>query len=230
MQKPWQDRKDEFADAVDPAQQAEERLLGQASIYKMIETGAWKEEKATLAARLKSIGIDPSSVNMDDPAGVETALHENYQGTLNYLKTVNNRFTQREFSTLSEYNPRPGLQPTTNLQLLSESVGILRRDQALAKDWEVAQKGGWRNPVSFETQYMSANPIGPIVNSVAHEIGPLKGMAPGSTAGGAPYSPTGTGPAPPAAAIDHLRANPGLRGAFDQKYGPGAANRVLGAP
>jgi len=32
----------------------------------------------------------------------------------------------------------------------------------------------------------------------------------------------------PANAINHLKQNPGLRDAFDQKYGPGAADRVLG--
>jgi hypothetical protein len=34
--------------------------------------------------------------------------------------------------------------------------------------------------------------------------------------------------AAPASAVDHLRANPNLRTAFDQKYGPGSAARVLG--
>ena len=32
---------------------------------------------------------------------------------------------------------------------------------------------------------------------------------------------------PPASAIEYLRANPGLRGEFDKKYGPGSADRFL---
>lgn len=38
----------------------------------------------------------------------------------------------------------------------------------------------------------------------------------------------GMGSGPPAAAVDHLRANPQLRSAFDAKYGKGASARVLG--
>jgi len=46
-------------------------------------------------------------------------------------------------------------------------------------------------------------------------------------------NPTATEPVanrPPAGAVEHLRSNPALKGAFDQKYGAGAADRALGAP
>lgn len=43
--------------------------------------------------------------------------------------------------------------------------------------------------------------------------------------GAAPAQPSA---GPPPAAVEHLRQHPELRGAFDAKYGPGAADRALG--
>jgi hypothetical protein len=49
----------------------------------------------------------------------------------------------------------------------------------------------------------------------------------GGTAAPAAPNPAGIIP-PPKGAVDMLKANPGMKAAFDQKYGQGAATRALG--
>lgn len=62
----------------------------------------------------------------------------------------------------------------------------------------------------------------PPSTSLGMAVRPMAGAAVGSRAAAAPNIPQ--------AAIDHLRQNPALRDAFDQKYGTGSAASVLGGP
>lgn len=59
-------------------------------------------------------------------------------------------------------------------------------------------------------------------------IGPLARKLQDALAGAA--GTPGAGGGPPAAAIGYLQAHPELRGAFDQKYGAGAAEKALAGP
>lgn len=172
----WQKKETDWNASLQPAQQAEQRLQTIANTFKAIETGSFTSHKADFAAALKAVGIDPAHFNLDDPAKVQLALHENYVETLQQLKATTSRFTQMEFRVLSENKEHPDLQPSANLQMLGEDIGALRQARDLPSDFIAAKGNGWQNPQSFESAWLKANPLSGYVDKVKGEIGPLKGM------------------------------------------------------
>jgi hypothetical protein len=113
----WNNRVDDWTKGIQPAQQAEQRLMTIAQAFQAIKTGAWTTQGAALTAALASVGIhlDPNTVN--NPAQVQLALHENILTTLPILKAATARPTQTEFVTTSENREHPNIQPEANLQM-----------------------------------------------------------------------------------------------------------------
>jgi hypothetical protein len=86
--------------------------------------------------------------------------------------------------------------------MLSEDIATLRQMRALGTDWAEARINGYKDPEIFQTKWYGANPLGPIVNGVKAEIGPLKGM-PGNGAA-APAAGSSSAPSGPPARVPGL--------------------------
>jgi hypothetical protein len=192
----WNKTKQEWNTGVQEGYRAEQRLNTIANVFKTMQTGYGAEQKAHVAALLKSVGVNLPENVLGDPAKVETAIHENYVETLQQLKATTPRFTQMEFRALSENKEHPNLQPAANLTMLSEDIAQLRQARDIPRDFQIAQAHGWRDPVSFEQAWLRQNPLHGYVDNVRKEIGPLKGM-PGNEPGG--KAPAAGGAAAPSA-------------------------------
>lgn len=171
----WQKTITDWTTSLAPSQLAQQRLTTIANAFKSIQTGTFTTQKAQLAAALKSVGLDASGI-LGDPAQAQLALHENYAETMSQLKAATSRFTQQEFRITSENKEHPNIQPAANLQMLAEDMGSLKQAQDVANDWNVASKNGWKDPQSFETEYLKANKLSDYVAREKQAIGPLKGM------------------------------------------------------
>ncbi len=176
----WTKQSAEMVDTIGQSQLAEHQLTNVANAMKIVQSGALTEQSGQLNALLKGIfGQDTSlQIGNADPAQIELALHENGRSTIRTLSSLNKRFANAEFQTLSAQAARPGLQPEANYKMLVEDIGTLRQMRAEATDWLTYQRQGGKNPEAFETQWLAANPLNKIVPAVESDIGPLKGMRP----------------------------------------------------
>jgi hypothetical protein len=116
-------------------------------------------------------------------------MHENTTETLNQLKQFNPRFAQMEFRITRENKEHPNLLPGANLQMLAEDLGQLRQAKDIPNTWAQATKNGWKDPQSYETEFLKQNPLADYVKRERERIGPLKGMEGKGSAPAAAKSP-----------------------------------------
>jgi len=125
----------------------------------------------------------------------------------------------------------PANVPPTALKLMRERITSGLKTDELSPDAEtvnalVAAAGtSWqssRNPEAAADEILQSLRAGSSVNGVKVTVEP--GRVYGTNK---KISRSVSQATPPAAAIEYLRANPALRGEFDKKYGPGAADRFL---
>jgi hypothetical protein len=174
----WTKTTTDWNNSLAPGYATEQRLQTIASAFKQIQSGAWQTDKANFVAKLNAIGIPVPKDKMNDASAVQQALHENYVKTMQQLKASNSRWTQMEFKATSENSEHPNLQPPANLQMLSEDLATLRQSRDMVTDWHDAQRSGWHDPQSFESEWLKNNKFSDYTNQARQQIGPLKGMSP----------------------------------------------------
>lgn len=176
--KEWTETRTKWQADVQPTQLALQRLSTIQDAYKSIQSGSWTTDLANMRARLNGVGIHIADNVLPNPNAVQLSLHENYAETMDWLKAHTNKFTQMEFKITSENKQHPNLMPEANLQMIAEDAATLRQHQDVVRDWQTAQKAGWKDPQSYEEAWLRHNKLRDYVNDERKRIGPLKGMSP----------------------------------------------------
>jgi hypothetical protein len=163
--------------------------------------------------------------------GWSTASAEGIQ-KLNYAlaslaaREITNRPALAEFSSMVSSNPGLANSPEGRAMLVNIIRQGAQQDIQLSKlASKVKDPSEWADT---RDKYISEHPInitckGKTYSADSEGIANLK-----KELGASPSSGTTEFQPPPQAAIDYLRKNPGARDQFDEKYGKGAADRVLG--
>lgn len=192
----------EWATADQANRMAEQRALAIADSMKQTVTGAWTTNKAAIAAKLEAVGLGSVGkfiMTHDDVAEVQKILKNNFGTAINTVKTISVRPTQMEVKLAQENFANPNLTPEANLQIMSEQIGALRWDRALALDWRDAKRLGWKDAGDFAQAWRAQQPndLQSFVDRATTQIGPLKGMEGAPTA----VPTTAAAPAMPAATL-----------------------------
>lgn len=183
-------------DAILPAAQAEQRFLAMAEALKSFQSGAWATAKVAIGRQLVASGLmtraGVEELTAADPAKAQIIIKNNFGAALSVLGSSKlGRITQNEIFALQENLSNPKLEPEANLEISAQGVGIARFQQALANGWNTALNMGYNDPLTYQQEFMAANPLQKYIDQAKKEIGPLKGM-PGNKGGGVDF-----GPAPP---------------------------------
>lgn len=194
---------------------------------------------AQTAAAAKSLGINL------EPFGVKPGAVPNEQVAREALIQINGEILKRMFpqritnadvaqfgSNLANYGMDPAaLEPILGAAQQAAQYDVTKAHHLL--DYKTANHGSL---IGWDGAFYRQHGFGPdLFDAVRSGTVPgangANGAKPGAATPAQAPQPAASGQpavAPPSVAVDHLRQNPALAAAFDQKYGPGSAARVLG--
>lgn len=179
----WGDVENEWNNEAESNALAIQRFGAMAQAFKMVQTGAYTTDLAHFRAALDAAGIHSFDHGLPDPAQVQIALKNNFGAAIQTLKgSGNHRWTQGELRGAQEAMANPDMQPGANLEILGQVIGSLQWENAKIADYAsakriAAQRGVPLNPTDWERAWVSRNPLQPVIDQAAKQIGPLKGMS-----------------------------------------------------
>jgi spore germination cell wall hydrolase CwlJ-like protein len=173
-QKAIADDEDKMIEQMKTRNIAKQQLQAIQGVMQTYQPGAWAEQKADLAGKLRAVGIDVPASATANPAAFEEFTKYATGNVFNDVKGMGSKVLVSEIETAKKANANPGMQPEANAAIIGRGLGVINYENQHTNDyfdWKHQKDANGNMPnmntvdtSTFELPWLNSHPLQPFVD------------------------------------------------------------------